>query len=575
MTADIRVWAPAAGRVEVVGGERRTAMVQAGGGWHVAPASAAGDDGRYLFSVDGGDPAPDPRSQYQPEGVHGPSQLVDHSTFAWTDHGWGGFPLSDAVIYELHTGTFSAAGTFDGVAEKIPHLFDLGVNAIELMPVATFPGSRGWGYDGVDLFAPHPAYGGPEGLKRLVDACHAAGIAVVLDVVYNHLGPDGNYLGTYGPYFTDVYQTPWGTAMNYDGRGADEVRRFFVDNALAWLRDYHCDGLRLDAVHAIIDTSAVHFLEQVSSSVRRLREETGRELWLIAESDLNDPRLLWPADRGGYGFDAQWSDDFHHALHSVVTGERDGYYRDFGTLADLAVALREAFVYAGRYSTYRERTYGRLPTGQPGWAFLGYIQDHDQVGNRARGERISHLVSPGLCRVAAALVLLGPFTPMLFAGEEWAASTPFLYFTNHEDHELARSVTRGRRREFSAFGWPAEDVPDPQAQATFDASRLRWEELDTPLHAEMLTWYRDLLRLRRSEASLRDGRLDAVEVDFDEAGRWLVMRRGTLSVCCNFGRAAVEVEAEGSILLASAAGTRRQVGRLELPPESVVVLGRS
>ena len=570
--ADLRVWAPHAELVEVVAGDRRTAMAGAGGGWHTAPSSAASDDGRYLLSVDGGDPAPDPRSPYQPEGVHGPSQLVDHSAFPWTDGNWQGLALSDAVIYELHTGTFSESGTFDGVVEKLPHLLDLGVNAIQLMPVATFPGERGWGYDGVDLFAPHAAYGGPDGLKRLVDACHAAGIAVVLDVVYNHLGPDGNYLGTFGPYFTDVYQTPWGTAMNYDGRGADEVRSFFVDNALSWLRDYHCDGLRLDAVHAIIDTSAVHFLEQVSTAIDELRVETGRPRWLIAESDLNDPRLLSPTDRGGYAFDAQWSDDFHHALHSVITGERDGYYQDFGSVADLATALQQAFVYAGRYSTYRERTYGRRPDGLPGWAFLGYIQDHDQVGNRARGERISHLVSPGLCRVAAALVILSPFTPMLFAGEEWAATSPFLYFTNHEDRELARSVTRGRRREFAAFGWPAQDVPDPQALSTFEASKLRWDELDSADHAAMLSWYRDLLRLRAGDHGLRDGRLDAVEVDFDEDARWLVMRRGATTVCCNFSGMPVAVAADGAIVLASAPGAESDGERVGLPAESVVVL---
>jgi len=526
-----------------------------------------------MFSVDGGPPCPDPRSACQPAGVHGPSQLVDHSEFTWTDAAWSGIPIADAVIYELHVGTFSSAGTFDGVVERIPHLLELGVNAIELLPVATFPGNRGWGYDGVDLFAPHPSYGGPGGLKRLVDACHRAGIAVLMDVVYNHLGPDGNYLREFGPYFTDIYKTPWGAALNFDGPQSDEVRRFFVDNAVSWLRDYHCDGLRLDAVHAILDTSATHVLEQLEAEVRAVEAEVGRPLWLIAESDANDPRVITPVDRGGYGLDAQWSDDFHHALHAQLTGERSGYYEDFGTMADIATALRQAYVYAGRYSQYRRRTYGRPPQGLAGSAFLGYIQDHDQVGNRARGERISALVSPGLCRVAAALVFFSPFTPMVFAGEEWGASTPFLYFTDHHERDLARAVSRGRRREFAAFGWKPEDIPDPQDPVTFESSRLRWDELEQPSHASMLAWYRDLVRLRREHARLRDGRLEGVEVDFDETSRWLMVSRGDLVLACNLGYTPVQLPAQGELLLASDPAVSAGAA-LVLPAESAAVLRR-
>jgi maltooligosyltrehalose trehalohydrolase len=565
----LRVWAPAASRVELVTGDSRALMSREAGGWW----SAATDHHLYRFSVDGGDPRPDPRSAFQPDGVHGASAAVDHQAFAWSDRDWAGIPLPDAVVYELHVGTFTDAGTFDGVVEKIPHLLDLGVNAVELMPVATFPGARGWGYDGVDLFAPHPAYGGPDGLKRLVDACHGAGIAVLMDVVYNHLGPDGNYLGEFGPYFTDIYRTPWGAALNFDGPDSDEVRRFFIDNAVSWLRDYHCDGLRLDAVHAILDTSATHVLEALEAEVRALEGRVGRQLWLVAESDANDPRVISPVSRGGFGLDAQWSDDFHHSLHALLTGERSGYYEDFGALADVATALTEGYVYAGRYSSYRRRTYGRRASGLPGTAFLGYIQNHDQVGNRARGERLSALVSPGLCRVAAALVLFSPFTPMLFAGEEWAASTPFLYFTDHGERGLARAVSRGRRREFAAFGWLPEDIPDPQDPGTHAASRLRWEELAASPHVESLAWYRDLVRLRRAEPRLRDGRLDLVEVTYDETARWLTVRRGDLALACNFSPVAVEVDVpHAQVLLGSTPGATAGPAGLLVPGESAVVV---
>ncbi|MGZ3678250.1 MAG: malto-oligosyltrehalose trehalohydrolase, partial [Ktedonobacterales bacterium] len=456
------VWAPNAHRVAVQTlGERVPMNAGERGWWRVEVATATpGTD--YQFVLDGGEALPDPRSQWQPHGVFGPSRVVDHSLFHWNDAGWQAPPLESALIYELHVGTFTPAGTFDAAIARLDHLKDLGVTHVELMPVNEFPGMRGWGYDGVDLSAPHSAYGGPDGLKRLVDACHARGLAVLLDVVYNHLGPSGNYLSRFGPYFTDRYHTPWGPAMNLDGAQSDEVRRFLCDNALIWLRDYHLDGLRLDAVHAFYDTSAIHLLEQLAEEVAELQSHLGRHLVLIAESDLNDPRVVRSREVGGYGLDAQWSDDFHHALHAVLTGEQSGYYADYGTLADLAHALEHAYVYDGRYSASRKRHHGRPTTSLPGHRFLGYMQTHDQVGNRARGERSSALLSPRRLKVAAALVLTAPFVPMLFQGEEWGATTPFQYFTDHQDANLARAVSEGRRNEFAAFGWNPDDVPDPQ-----------------------------------------------------------------------------------------------------------------
>ncbi|MDQ4064634.1 MAG: malto-oligosyltrehalose trehalohydrolase, partial [Actinomycetota bacterium] len=517
------VWAPRAERVEVVEDGQRRSLPRGDDGWFTGIDLPPGTD--YMLSLDGGDPRPDPRSRYQPEGVDGPSRVVDPH-FDWTDDRWRGFPLHSAVIYELHVGTFTPGGTLDRAIERLDHLVGLGVNAVELMPVAEFSGDRGWGYDGVDLYAVHHAYGGPDALRRFVDACHARGLAVILDVVYNHLGPAGNYLREFGPYFTDKYGTPWGEAVNLDDRHADEVRAFFIDNALMWLRDYHFDGLRLDAVHAIVDTSAVHFLEELGDAVRGLETQLGRTLWVIAESDLNDPRLVWRKERGGYGLDAQWSDDFHHALHAVLTGERSGYYSDFGAVSQLADALRRAYVYDGRYSAYRQRRHGRPAAGLEGFRFLGYLQNHDQIGNRARGDRSSALMAPELLKVAAALVMTSPFVPMLFMGEEWGASTPWMYFTDHRDPELGRAVSDGRKREFAAFGWDPGDVPDPQDAATFERSKLRWDELEDPLHADLLDWHRRLIRLRREIPALTNGRMDLVEVTHSEDPPWLVMRRG-------------------------------------------------
>ncbi len=571
-----RVWAPKAGSVQLALGERRLDMHPEPGGWwrFCEPELPSSSD--YAYIVDGSQPLPDPRSPWQPYGINGPSRTLDHEAFEWTDHRWQPPPLSSAIIYELHVGTFTRAGTFEGAIERLDHLVDLGVTHVELMPVGEFSGYRGWGYDGVDLYAPCHAYGGPHGLKRLVDACHARGLAVLLDVVYNHLGPAGNYLDRFGPYFTTTYSTPWGPAINMDEARSDEVRRFLIDNALMWLRDYHFDGLRLDAIHAMFDRSAVHFLEELRESVDRLEAQLGRHLVLIAESDLNDPRIVRPRAAGGYDMDAQWSDDFHHALHCVLTGERAGYYADFGTLAHLTKALEHAYVYDGVYSVHRQRRHGRSTAGLSGHCFLGYLQNHDQIGNRAHGERIGQLISAGRARIGATLVLTSPFIPLLFQGEEWAASTPFQYFTDHGDPTLGQAVTQGRRKEFAAFGWKPESIPDPQGVSTFERSRLDWSELERPAHAQMLEWYRHLIRLRRSFPALTDGRLDAVRTRFNEQDQWLTVQRGRVTIACSFAdqRRLVPFFGAGTarIMLTSNAQIAPCPEGLEMAPESVAIL---
>jgi maltooligosyltrehalose trehalohydrolase len=568
--------------VEIIAGEDRIPMHRGDDGWWTPDRELAlGTD--YAFLLDGSWPAlPDPRSAWQPDGVDGPSRIVDHAAFRWSDEQFRAVPLASAVFYELHVGTFSSAGTFAGVVGHLQHLVGLGVTHVELMPVNEFSGDRGWGYDGVDLFAPHHAYGGPDGLKQLVDACHASGLAVVLDVVYNHLGPAGNYLERFGPYFTPAHASPWGSAVNFDAAGSDEVRRFFIDNALMWLRDYHLDGLRLDAVHALADTSAIHILEEIAAEVRALSEASGRPLVLIAESDLNDPRLVQSPEAGGYGLDAQWSDDFHHALHAMVTGERTGYYEDFGGVGPVAKALRDAYVYDGAFSPHRGRRHGRPATGVPRDRFLGFVQNHDQVGNRAGGDRLSGLTSRARARVAAALVLTGPFVPMLFMGEEWAASTPFLYFTDHRDPGLGEAVRTGRRNEFRAFGWDPDAIPDPQDPATFERSRLPWDEVDAGEHASMLSWYRALIAFRRSSPSLSDPRPGIVEADADEEAGTIVVRRGSVMIVANVGaaEASVCVPVPSVVALASVGpgsdgGVGLSVGSdgsVRLPPDSVAVL---
>jgi maltooligosyltrehalose trehalohydrolase len=572
--SEFHVWAPHAKSVDAVLADRRIPLARDSRGWWSAEAAEAGPATDYEYSLDGGKPVPDPRSPWQPYGVHGASRTVDHSAFEWSVRSWQPPPLSSAVIYELHVGTFTPRGTFESAIERLSYLKDLGITHVEIMPVAEFPGNRGWGYDGVDLFAPHHAYGGPDGLKKLVDACHAAGLAVLLDVVYNHLGPDGNYLSLFGPYFTQQHHTPWGEAVNLDGAGSVEVRRFLCDNALMWLRDYHVDGLRLDAIHAIFDSSAIHFLEQLSREVEDLAAATGRHFSLIAESDLNDPRVVTPREANGYGFDAQWSDDFHHALHTLLTGEHAGYYADFGRTEDLAAALKDVFVYGGRESAHRGRAHGKPLRGLSAHRFVAAMQNHDQVGNRAKGDRIGALAGAARQKIGAAILLCGPSIPLLFQGEEFGASTPFLYFTNHSDPELSAAVSKGRREEFASFGWKPDAVPDPQDAATFEASRLRWKEIEEPEHRDLLDWYRNLIALRRSTPALTGGDLESIQVDFRESDQWLVFYRGTIAIACNFSksRRGIAMRFAARTLLSSQPNISVDESMINLAPESVAVL---
>lgn len=575
--AAVRVWAPEAQVMQLESSGELRGMERTRAGWWTLDAPLIQHGSDYAFRVDEDGPFPDPRSPWQPNGVHGPSRWVEHSRFAWSDADWQQPPLGLAVIYELHVGTFTPEGTFSSVIDRLDHLIDLGITHVELMPVAEFSGNRGWGYDGVDLYAPHHAYGGPEGLKRLVEACHRRGLAVLLDVVYNHLGPTGNYLSRFGPYFTKRYATPWGEAVNLDGPESDEVRRFFVDNALMWLRDYHADGLRIDAVHAIVDTSAVHFLEQLASEVHLLGVQSNRRFVLIAESDLNDPRVVRPPESGGYGIDAQWNEDFHHALHAILTGERNGYYSDFGRLADLAKVITEGFVYDGRYSGHRRRSHGRSATGLSGHRFVGCLQNHDQVGNRALGERTSQLLSLDQLKIGAALVISAPFIPMLFQGEEWGASTPFLYFTDHKEPGLGEAVKEGRREEFAAFGWDPENIPDPQAEETFLRSKLDWDELSRKPHAKILEWHRSLIELRRQLPALSDGRMQRTSVRYDETACWLRITRGSVVVACNLADAPQRLPcpelAGKEIVLRSQEEILAEDGVILLPGHTVVILG--
>ena len=520
------VWAPAAERVDLTidpsdGGAVHPMEPGGGGVWRLALADCPeGTD--YAYRLNGSPPRPDPVSRLQPHGVHGPSRVVNPSSYIWSDGDWRGVELPDVVLYELHVGTFTPDATFEGVARRLDYLSELGITAIELMPVAAFPGRRNWGYDGVHPYAPHIAYGGPEGLRRLVDAAHGRGLAVFLDVVYNHLGPEGNYLAEFGPYFTDRYGTPWGFAINFDGPESDEVRRYFIDNALYWVTEYHIDGLRLDAVQTIFDFGARHILEELALAVHRQASALGRRILVIAESDLNDPRLVRPREEGGYALDAMWNDDFHHAIHAALTGERNGYYMDFGRRVDVAKSFRDGFVLDGRYSEYRRRRHGAPADDLPRERFVVFIQNHDQVGNRARGERLDGLVSFPERKLAAALLLLSPFVPLLFMGEEYGERAPFLYFVDHGDAELLEAVRQGRAREFERFDWRGS-IPDPGAEETFSRSVLDVERASTSPHAELLRLYRDLLSLRRAHRALRPGRA-VVRVQTDEAGDWMAAR---------------------------------------------------
>jgi maltooligosyltrehalose trehalohydrolase len=497
---------------------------------------------RYLFQLDGARELPDPASRFQPEGVHGPSEVVDLNQFQWTDQAWQGRTLERSIFYEIHVGTYTAQGTFDALIPHIPELVELGITTVELMPVAQFPGSRNWGYDGVYPFAPQNSYGGPEPLQRFVNAAHEHGLSVALDVVYNHLGPEGNYLNAYGPYFTDRYRTPWGQALNFDGAGSDEVRRFFIENALYWLENYHFDALRLDAVHGIFDFSARHFLTEIKSAVGDLSKRLGRMIHCIAESDLNDSRLLLNHEQGGYDLDAQWSDDFHHSVHRLLTGEDRGYYADFEGIAPLAATLRDGWYYKGQYSDYRQRHHGNSPRGIAASQVVVCTQNHDQVGNRAAGERLSSLVNFESLKLAAGITLLSPFVPLLFMGEEYGETAPFQYFTSHGDPELVEAVRRGRREEFAAFGWEAEKaVPDPQDESTFLRSKPDHSRKSEEPHRTLLRLYQNLIRTRR-EYDLGDPAPRSVREIGDSA--LLVLRQAERSqqlMIFNFGKSPMPV----------------------------------
>ena len=520
------------------------------GWWHADVAAQA--HARYGYLLDD-DPTvlPDPRSPRQPDGVHARSQLWDAGEATWTDGAWGGRSAAGAVIYELHLGTFTTVGTFDAAIEKLDYLVDLGIDFVELMPVNSFAGTHGWGYDGVLWYSVHEPYGGPDGLVRFVDACHARGLGVLIDAVFNHLGPSGNYLPRFGPYLSSG-SNPWGEGINIADADSDEVRRYIIGCALRWMRDFHADGLRLDAVHALVDTTAVHILEELATETEWLSKQLGRPLSLIAESDRNDPRLITPPDRGGYGIIAQWDDDIHHAIHTAVSGERQGYYADFGSLETLAHTLRAGFFHAGTYSSFRRRRHGRPLDTQtvPATRLLAYTCTHDQVGNRALGDRPSQSLDGGQLAIKAALVLGSPYTAMLFMGEEWGASTPFQFFSSHPEPELARATAEGRKAEFAEHGWDADEIPDPQDPQTFQRSKLDWDEAGAGEHARLLELYRALIALRRGEPDLADPWLGNLTIDYDEAQRWIVLRRNRLTVACNLGTDSTAVPIIGELVLA-------------------------
>jgi maltooligosyltrehalose trehalohydrolase len=548
---EFRVWAPKPALVRLdVDGAQHEMTRSHDGWWHTTVETAP--DARYGYLLDD-DPAvlPDPRSARQPDGVHERSQLWDAGSATWTDAGWTGRSVEGAVIYELHIGTFTKAGTFASAIEKLDYLVDLGIDFVELMPVNSFSGTHGWGYDGVLWYSVHEPYGGPDGLVRFVDACHSHGLGVLIDAVFNHLGPSGNYLPRFGPYLSSA-SNPWGEGINVADADSDEVRRYIIGCALRWMRDFHADGLRLDAVHALVDTTAVHILEELATETEWLSKRLGRPLSLIAESDLNDPRLITPRADGGYGMTAQWDDDIHHAIHTAVSGERQGYYADFGSLATLAQTLRHGFFHAGTYSSFRRRRHGRpLDTRTvPATRLLAYTCTHDQIGNRALGDRPSQNLTGGQLAIKAALVLGSPYTAMLFMGEEWGASTPFQFFSSHPEPELARATVEGRKAEFAEHGWDADDIPDPQDPQTFQRSKLNWDEVDADQHARLHRLYRDLIALRHSETDLADPWLEHLVIDYDEDERWIMMRRNRLVIACNLGAETTTVPISGELVLA-------------------------
>jgi len=574
--AEYRVWAPEHEQMRVVVDGETHPMYPSPGGWWHAEVDGAGHGSAYAFLVgDDETPLPDPRSLWQPGGVHAASRRYDHDHFMWTDSAWTGRQLPGSVLYECHIGTFTTDGTFDAAIGRLDHLVDLGVDLVELLPVNAVDGPWNWGYDGVGWYAVTDNYGGPDGLKRFVDAAHARGLGVVLDVVYNHLGPSGAYLDRFAPYFAG--SNIWGPSLNLDGAWSDEVRRYAIDNALMWLRDFHIDGLRIDAVHALRDTRAIHVLEQLATEVESLSAHVGRPLSLIAESDLNDPRMITSREGGGYGLHAQWADDIHHSLHTVLTGESQGYYADFAAagLTGLAHVLCRGFLHEGTWSSFRGRVHGApVDTRRiPGHRFLAYLQNHDQIGNRAAGDRLTQSLTPGQLACGAALVLTSPFTPMLFMGEEWGARTPWQFFSRFPDAALREAVRSGRTAEFAEHGWGGAEVPDPNAESTFLDSKLDWDEPTQEPHATLLALHRELIALRRRWPELTDPWLDEVEVDVDDESRTIVVHRGRIRVVVNLGHTDATVPLDrgvSRILLASEPAAAEQ-NLIIVPPEAFAV----
>lgn len=540
-----KVWAPHANQVEVklCSQKRALALTPEPRGYHTGVFADVEPDALYMYRLNGGKERADPASRFQPDGVFGPSQIICLSDENWTDRAWHGLELKEYILYELHVGTYTSAGTLDAIAEQLPVLKSLGITAIELMPVSQFSGSRNWGYDGVFPFAVQNGYGGPRSLQRVVNACHGQGLAVVLDVVYNHLGPEGNFLADFGPYFTDRYRTPWGQAINFDGPNSDDVARFFIENALTWLEDFHIDALRLDAIHGIFDRSAKPFLALLNSAVEDLANRTGRKIYLIAESDLNDSRFVASRDRGGYGLHAQWNDDFHHALHSLQTGEQFGYYRDFGSLRDMERSVKNGYVYTGQYSEYRRRRHGNSPCSIRPSQLVVFSQNHDQVGNRMFGERSSALLTLDAQKLSAGMVLLSPYLPLLFMGEEYGETAPFQYFTSHMDPRLGEAVREGRRAEFSAFFREGEP-PDPQSESTFARSKLDHSLRDRDRHRMLWDFYHELISLRKVEPTFREPDATIFEVGAHESSNTLLMQRSygkeSLFLAFNFGECPVD-----------------------------------
>ena len=572
----LSVWAPKPERLRLwLDGAEHPMTRDEEGWWSPAADLEVGADARYAYLLDDSDtPTADPRSRRQPDGVHEPSQRFDPSAHAWQDTAWTGRPLAGGVVYELHIGTFTADGTLDSAVERLDHLVGLGVTHVEVLPVNAFNGRWNWGYDGVLWYAVQETYGGPAAYQRFVDACHARGLAVIQDVVYNHLGPSGNHLPEFGPYFSEGGANTWGTAMNLDGPGSDEVREYIIGNALMWLDDMHVDGLRLDAVHALVDQRAEHVLEQLATEVDALSAHLGRPLTLIAESDMNDPRLITSREAHGYGLTAQWSDDYHHALHVALTGETTGYYSDFEGLGVLARALTHGYVHDGTLSSFRERHHGRpidrltTPTSR----LVTFAQDHDQIGNRAAGDRLSQTLSPARLAVGAVLNLATPFTPMLFMGEEWGATTPWQFFTSHPEHDLGEATAKGRIEEFAKMGWDPDQVPDPQDPETFQRSKLDWSEPQGGHHAALLELHRRLILLRKRLPELTDPRFTTTSAEADEAAGTLVLRRSDVTVAVNLGEAPAVVQVRGALVLKTAEGVALEGGALTLPPDSAAIL---